>query len=84
MHRREMREKSLVYYGEAASLNPASSVINTNQGVALERKGSVAEAAAYYRKAVTANPQDAVATSLLADAERKQKAGDDTSRAGKD
>ena len=73
-------EKSLVYYGEAASLNPASSVINTNQGVALERKGSVAEAAAYYRKAVTANPQDAVATSLLADAERKQKAGDDTSR----
>ena len=73
-------EKSLVYYGEAAALNPASSVINANQGVALERKGNVAEAATYFQKAVKANPQDAVAASLLADAERKQKTGDDKAR----
>ena len=74
------REKSLVYYGEAAALNPASAVINTNQGVALERKGNVAEAADYYQKAVTANPQDPVAAGLLADAERRQKATDDKAR----
>jgi class 3 adenylate cyclase/CHAT domain-containing protein/tetratricopeptide (TPR) repeat protein len=74
------REKSLVYYGEAAALNPASAVINTNQGVALERRGNVAEAAVYFRKAVTANPQDPVAAGLLADAERRQKATDDAAR----
>jgi len=74
------REKSLVYYGEAAALNPASAVINTNQGVALERRGNVAEAAVYYQKAVTANPQDPVAAGLLADAERRQKATDDKAR----
>jgi class 3 adenylate cyclase/CHAT domain-containing protein/tetratricopeptide (TPR) repeat protein len=73
-------DKSLVYYGEAASLNPSSSVINANQGVALERKGNIAEASTYFQKAVKANPQDQVAASLLADAERKQKAVDDKAR----
>ena len=74
------QEKSLSYYAQAASLNPHSSVLYTNQGMALEKKGAIAEASACYQKAVQANPQDPVAASLFAGAEKKQKAADDRSR----
>jgi class 3 adenylate cyclase/tetratricopeptide (TPR) repeat protein len=73
-------EKSLSYYAQAASLNPHSSVIYANQGMALEKRGAIAEASACYQKAVQANPQDPVASSLFAGAEKKQKAVDDQSR----
>ncbi len=73
-------EKSLSYYAQAASLNPHSSVLFANQGMALEKKGAIAEASACYQKAVQANPQDPVASSLFAGAEKKQKAADDRSR----
>ena len=48
--------------------------------MALEKKGDIAEASACYQKAVQANPQDPVASSLFAGAEKKQKAADDRSR----
>ena len=73
-------EKSLSYYAQAASLNPHSSVLYANQGMALEKMGTIAEAAACYQKAVQANPQDPIASSLLTGAETKQKAADDQSR----
>ncbi|MCX5894598.1 MAG: CHAT domain-containing protein [Proteobacteria bacterium] len=73
-------EKSLTYYGQAASFNPESSVIYTNQGVAFEKRGNIAEAASYYQKAVKANPQDPIALSLLADVQKKQQGAEDKSR----
>jgi tetratricopeptide (TPR) repeat protein len=72
-------EKSLTCYSQAATLNPESSIILTNHGTALEKKGNLAEAAALYQKASSINPQDAIALSMLADIQKKQKIAEDQS-----
>ncbi len=73
-------EKALGYYGQAAALNPRSAVISTNQGLALEKRGSLAEAAVCYQKAVLANPQDPIAAALCAAAEQKRQTAEDRIR----
>lgn len=70
-------EKALGYYGQAAALNPHSAVIYTNQGMALEKRGAIAEAAVCYQKALQTNPQDPIAAALSTEAQQKQQTADD-------
>jgi class 3 adenylate cyclase/tetratricopeptide (TPR) repeat protein len=73
-------EKALGYYGQAAALNPHSAVIYTNQGMALEKRGAIAEAAVCYQKALQTNPQDPIAAALSTEAQQKQQTADDQFR----
>lgn len=73
-------EKALGYYEQAAALNPHSAVIYTNQGIALEKRGAVAEAAVCYQKALQTNPQDPIAAALSAKAQQKQQIAEDQFR----
>lgn len=73
-------EKAVEFYGLAAQLNPQSSEINANYGVAMQRVGNTSGALSSFQKAATMNPGDTQAAFLLAAANKKQEAAEDKER----
>ncbi|MEI6127467.1 MAG: CsgG/HfaB family protein, partial [Pseudomonadota bacterium] len=73
-------QKAAEYYGKAAESNPASSEIFTNQAFALQKAGNAPGAMNSFQKAAQINQTDQFAAVMLADAVKKQKAQEDTSR----
>jgi tetratricopeptide (TPR) repeat protein len=68
------------FYARAAAHNPASAEIFSNQAVALQRTGNSAGALDALQKATQANPGDRLASVMLADTLRRQKADEDKAR----
>ncbi len=73
-------EKAVEFYGRAAQLNPESSEIFTNYGVAMQRMGDNEKAVSSFRKAAKINPQDQYSSVLFAQAFKNQQDEQDGER----
>lgn len=73
-------QKASEFYARAAAANPASAEIFSNQAFALQRMGNSAGAVEAFQKAAQANPGDGLASVMLADTLRRQKAEEDKAR----
>lgn len=72
--------KATQYYAQAAAEHPDSAEILANQAYAMQQSGNTAEALDLLQKATKSRPDDRMASLLLADAQRRQKAQEDVAR----